>query len=346
MVSLITPEQALQELLQAMSLVHYVQLSAMCWLLYDHVLSTRDEVDFIWAKPWTLLKRLYIFPFFSAKVGRVLKAAFVSEVILSQMAIVFSIKDSKIHTELIGTSHTWCRAIQVSSNAFLTWVPILIFECLLAFLAASRVYGRHLQLGNWTGCTVLQTLLRDNLLYFLSVFASHFVTMMVWILFYDKPYYIAIPASFTHSVSVVMTCRITLNLCKAHKNPALMRLDIDDIIDNNSFIQRAQSDLTGPVQQGNTQHVIQAHTTTTHSALGRTSGASSVLDSVTVRPSTSSSVVKLRKLSRTHTASSDRSLFESPSICDHALDIDGIPHRCLAPGSRDAAAGFLEDSSG
>jgi len=106
----------------------------------------------------------------------------------------------------------FCVAYDVSDHFYAFWIPIIFFETFLCALALYRGWQNyHIRSRtHFSGERIFEILVRDSIMYFLVIFATYLVNL---ILFFTEPNtLVEIPIGFSVAMSCIMGNRLLLNI--------------------------------------------------------------------------------------------------------------------------------------
>ncbi|KDQ52891.1 hypothetical protein JAAARDRAFT_39840 [Jaapia argillacea MUCL 33604] len=107
-----------------------------------------------------------------------------------------------------------CTVTKIPTFTYGFWLAIMMFECLLFVLALYQAIGRFLKRRDrWRQQSLIDVLLRDNILYFFLIFQGYAQNAAVFTL---PPMWIEIIGSFSITWTCTMGCRLILNLRDAY----------------------------------------------------------------------------------------------------------------------------------
>jgi len=116
-----------------------------------------------------------------------------------------------------GCSHL--RAHERSEALFFAlWIPTLTFEVLLCALAVFRGF-RNVRLKSslyYSGKELLDVLLRDSVIYFVVLFTTYVVNMVLFLV--EPGALVEIPIVFAAAMSCIMSNRLLLNIRQTVRN--------------------------------------------------------------------------------------------------------------------------------
>lgn len=112
----------------------------------------------------------------------------------------------------------FCVTPLVPDHFYTFWIPMLVFEFLLCFLAVFRGYGSYSASGTmFNGQRLFDILIRDSLIYFLAIGVTYLTCLVVWIL--EPNILLEAPIGFSLAISCTLGNRMILNLRDAKHEP-------------------------------------------------------------------------------------------------------------------------------
>lgn len=100
-----------------------------------------------------------------------------------------------------------CSVIILHSFYTLVWLPALVFEIILCLLMLYKAWKLHQSQGR---IALLDALIRDSIIYFLSIFAVLLINCLFWILSPQNFFEVAV--SWALAVPCAMGSRLLLNI--------------------------------------------------------------------------------------------------------------------------------------
>jgi len=171
--------------------------------------------------------RLYALYFLSKKVLLlVFTTFFFVSVASATMMGAFLAEISVVSYNLDGVS--FCVAKNITGHFYAFWIPILFYETFLCGLALLRGWHNFQSAplsiffsGRW----VFETLIRDSVLYFLIIFVTYLVNL---VLFAKPSNLVEVPIGFAVAMSCVMGNRLLLNVRETVWKPNPSDIDLSD----------------------------------------------------------------------------------------------------------------------
>ncbi|PPQ91732.1 hypothetical protein CVT25_013014 [Psilocybe cyanescens] len=123
--------------------------------------------------------------------------------------------ENSIHAIAIHEEH-FCD-ISFPRYAYGFWIPKLAFECFLCSLAIIRglqhfkLYGLHYS----TGARLIDIMIRDSILYFITIGITYLVCMVIWIVDLDK---LDVPVGFSVAISSTLCNRMIFKIHRIYAN--------------------------------------------------------------------------------------------------------------------------------
>ncbi|KAF5386062.1 hypothetical protein D9615_002702 [Tricholomella constricta] len=189
------------------TIVQYASVSALTFYLYDYTLMLKDEVEYFWVHEIPGYGSLFPILTIGQKAGCMalwlyLILQFRVHALYNQNKIVFFVVSALFIVEvgsmcIIGGLYTHVRlqapAVPIlgtpfcpnstdASYLFAFQIPLMGFEFILLCLVLFKgiLHYRGLQGTSWSTSRIVSVLLRDSLLYFLSIFTVLLINTMMW----------------------------------------------------------------------------------------------------------------------------------------------------------------------
>jgi hypothetical protein len=200
-----------------------------------------DELCMIWLRwqGWSALGacmiaeiilqlRLYALYFLDKKVLFFMVVSFLATSACSAFIMGKVLSNFTVQSHLIP-GLPFCIPIKIPSYLYAFWIPILAFESLLCGMALFRGFQafRYRRSVFQAGRHLVTLLLRDSIIYYLVVFVTYLVNLLLWST--GEAGLIEIPAGFTIAMSCVMGNRLILNV-------RCMKREMEDSIEGEKSI--------------------------------------------------------------------------------------------------------------
>ncbi|KAI0635079.1 hypothetical protein C8Q77DRAFT_1054566 [Trametes polyzona] len=110
------------------------------------------------------------------------------------------------------TNSTVCIPSHLPDHFYAFWIPMLVSESVLCFLALLRGFKAYRPGSNMfqNGKRIIEILVRDSLFYFVIIFATYLVNTILFLTRPDSE--VEIPIGFAVALSVVLSNRLCLNV--------------------------------------------------------------------------------------------------------------------------------------
>ncbi|KAF7975398.1 hypothetical protein HWV62_9619 [Athelia sp. TMB] len=221
----------------------FATLSASAIIVFDHLITLDQEIEL--RSPWTLGKllfllnryyplstvlplvaplarmerlhrlilqlRIYALYFLNKKVMFFVGSFFVLSLAAAGTIMGLVLSNFSTNAETIAGLN-FCMPSDVPRYIYAYWIPIITFESLLCGMAILRaVQGfRHHEPSFISGTRLITILLRDSIVYFLIIFLTYLVNLLLWST--GILGLIEVPVGFTMAMSCVMGSRLVLNV--------------------------------------------------------------------------------------------------------------------------------------
>jgi len=155
--------------------------------------------------------RLYALYFLDKKILFIMVVGFVATSACSAAIMGNVLSKITVRSHLIP-GFPFCTPLSFPTYLYAFWIPILAFESLLCGMALFRGFQafRYRQSVFHAGRQLVTLLLRDSIVYYLVVFVTYLVTLLLWST--SQPGLIEIPVGFAVAMSCIMGNRLILNV--------------------------------------------------------------------------------------------------------------------------------------
>ncbi|KAF7979487.1 hypothetical protein HWV62_42325 [Athelia sp. TMB] len=155
--------------------------------------------------------RIYALYFLNKKVMFFVGSFFVLSLAAAGTIMGLVLSNFSTNAETIAGLN-FCMPSDVPRYIYAYWIPIITFESLLCGMAILRaVQGfRHHEPSFISGTRLITILLRDSIVYFLIIFLTYLVNLLLWST--GILGLIEVPVGFTMAMSCVMGSRLVLNV--------------------------------------------------------------------------------------------------------------------------------------
>ncbi|EJD38832.1 hypothetical protein AURDEDRAFT_187635 [Auricularia subglabra TFB-10046 SS5] len=224
--------------LQRGQIVHYLHVASACLFVYDHFTTFADEVSLIWQAPWSTGKALFlvsryitwpelVFAIYRSIVAGITVAETVlilrtwalwggRRIVLFGLAfLLFAITAVNGWIVFEYTRHTrlaevpgigGCVVTSTTHIIALAWILVSAFELVILLMTVAK----GIQHFKESSSTLIGSLYRDGILYYLSLFAVSLANMVFVIS--AQAEYIILLAELQRSFHAIFCCRIILHL--------------------------------------------------------------------------------------------------------------------------------------
>ncbi|KAF8480689.1 hypothetical protein JB92DRAFT_3039996 [Gautieria morchelliformis] len=236
----LTMEFSFATLVSTGRIVNASSFASLTFLLYDHVLTFDTEIRLVWKYPGhTFGKGLFLFNRYFGPFTLILCKGFhwwetASEVVTignvqcTLMTRIYAVYERNRRllvlfglmsvAELVGAlaivdipgpfrSSTGCDIGPQPLLYFLTWIPPLIRESILCLLMLYKAWTEY---KNNCDSSLLHLIIRDSVLYFLTVFTIFLINCLVWALASQN--YIQIALWWSVALPCSLGSRLLLNM--------------------------------------------------------------------------------------------------------------------------------------
>jgi len=111
---------------------------------------------------------------------------------------------------------TFCLVVHEPAFYHRVWLPILVYHTILFTLFLTKGYMVYRQRGyrTWKSTGLLETIYKNSLINFLSIFAAYLSCAVMWMV--ADPFLAQIPVGFAVSLSITSCTRLLLNIRDAY----------------------------------------------------------------------------------------------------------------------------------
>ncbi|KAF8574855.1 hypothetical protein K439DRAFT_1641916 [Ramaria rubella] len=173
----------------------YTTVVALAFLLYDSASQQHFllQVKYVWTQKWSFGKILYLYLYAVYNRNKKLLFTLLAIFVVGLTAVLvvvglatartpsFTATPEEINVEnVMGPiqDFTGCYGI-INQLDFITWVPPLVFEAILCFLMLFKAWTLYRR--DWKD-PLLSVIIRDSVLYFLTMFAVLLGNCLFWAL--------------------------------------------------------------------------------------------------------------------------------------------------------------------
>ncbi|KAF8584196.1 hypothetical protein K439DRAFT_1159773 [Ramaria rubella] len=221
----------------------YATMSAFTFLVYDYLLTYKNELNLIWNRGWSLGKVLFILNRYFG-IGAVLFDVYVFSnkevsVVLRQIWLVetnsiYAVYDRKrkifitlivlliieilgmvfltsfgIPKEYLGVHLGGCAYVRPPPDTFLSGLPAIILESIMFGMMA---YRARMAWKNDLESALLRLIIRDSVLYFLSMILVLLMGCLCWASAFGPHVEVELALNWTTALSCALGSRLLLNM--------------------------------------------------------------------------------------------------------------------------------------
>ncbi|KAH8087208.1 hypothetical protein BXZ70DRAFT_545077 [Cristinia sonorae] len=186
--------------------------------------TVTDEVSYHWLR-WQaatgviifvlgeliLQLRIYAMYFGNRKILTLMATTTISCIVVATTLLMISLVKLQENSHLVP-GMSFCAVIKLPKNFYAFWIPVLISETLLCGLALVQGLQTFFRLRGvyHTSRELLESLMRDSLLYFVTIFVVYVVNLTIW--FSGNPATLEAAVGYAVTVTCVMGNRLCLNV--------------------------------------------------------------------------------------------------------------------------------------
>ncbi|KAF8485455.1 hypothetical protein JB92DRAFT_1560172 [Gautieria morchelliformis] len=131
------------------------------------------------------------------------------EVIIAVVLSAPTLQGAQSSPHIIVTSSTGCPNYTLSSRAFISWIPAILFETFLMFLMLRKGWGIY---KSGRSAKLLHLIIRDSLVYYLAMVMTLVANCCIWALSTRRHLSADILPSLACAMPCVLGSRLLLNM--------------------------------------------------------------------------------------------------------------------------------------